>query len=288
MDIYTRDWIIEKSRQVLQGYSSGITVRQLHYRLVAEHGMTNDMNHYKRVVAAMTKARWDGIVSMDSFIDRERTTYWETKDQVKDLDDEIETGKRQIRAWMRAYHLNRWSNQENYIEVWIEKKALQGVFEDPCMNNDVRLAPCKGYPSITFLNEAAPRFERALDSGRRAIMLYFGDYDPSGCNIPESIVENLYNMGVDVELKRIALNPEQIKKLNLPSVPPKRTDSRTKSWNGDGVVELDAIEPKLLAKMCNEAINKYFDTDLYAELKELEEEERAKYQEQLKKYVEEL
>lgn len=119
-------------------------------------------------------------------------------------------------------------------------------------------------------------------------MLYFGDYDPSGCNIPESIVENLYNMGVDVELKRIALNPEQIKKLNLPSVPPKRTDSRTKSWNGDGVVELDAIEPKLLAKMCNEAINKYFDTDLYAELKELEEEERAKYQEQLKKYVEEL
>lgn len=50
-DIYTRDWIIENAERILEEYAEGITVRQLHYRLVAI-GMTNDMNHYKRVVSA--------------------------------------------------------------------------------------------------------------------------------------------------------------------------------------------------------------------------------------------
>ena len=63
---------------------------------------------------------------------------------------------------MNAYRLNRWSNQENYVEVWIEKKALQGVFETPCRRADVGLAPCKGYPSLTFLNDAKDRFEEAI------------------------------------------------------------------------------------------------------------------------------
>ena len=283
MDIYTRKWITEKAQEVLKEYSEGITLRQLYYRLVAQ-GMTNDTLHYKRVVQAMTEARWKDIVDMEAFIDRERSMYGETKAEDKDLEDTVEKAKEQVGLWMKSYHLDRWSNQENYVEVWIEKKALQGVFEKPCLLMDVGLAPCKGYPSITFLHEASQRFKVRGDK-KNVIILYFGDYDPSGEDIPHSIKDNLERMGCEIEVKRIALNPDLIKQLRLPSVPPKRTDTRTRNWDGAGAVELDAVEPKKLKKMCEEAILEYFDIDLHSELKAKEKEERKTFQKELKDFV---
>ena len=283
-DKFTRRWIIENAQEILSGYSGGITIRQLHYRLVAI-GMTNDTNHYKRVVGAMTKARWDATINMDAFIDRERTMFGETEDETKDLQTEIDHGKEQINAWMNAYNLNRWSNQENYIEVGIEKKALQGVFEAPCELADVGLAPFKGYSSITFLHEAVDRFAYAIANGKTPIILYFGDYDPSGLDIPRSVRDNLRRMGVDVEVKRIALNPDQIQDMGLPGVPAKATDSRAINWSGGEVVECDAVEPTTLAQMCTDAIDEHFDHDSYSELKERESDERALYQKALKNYV---
>lgn len=164
--------------------------------------MTNDINHYKRVVKAMTVARWDNTIRMPSFIDRERFMYGETDDDEKSLPDEIESGKRQIKAWMDSYYLNRWSNQTNYVEVGIEKKALQGVFENPCLLGHVGLAPYKGYPSIMFLHEAYERFYDAKQQGKNLILLYFGDYDPSGADIPRSIKENLMRMGLRPRCKK--------------------------------------------------------------------------------------
>jgi len=284
-DIYTREWIIENAERILQEYAEPITVRQLHYRLVAI-GMINDYNHYKRVVNAMTQARWDNNIPFEDFIDRERQMYGETGAEEKDIANEIEYAKKQVDAWINSYSLNRWSNQKNYVEVWIEKKALQGVFEHPCKINDVGLAPCKGYPSLTFLNEANERFKKV--AYKNIIILYFGDYDPSGVDIPRSIQENLECMGANLTVKRIALNPDQIKEMGLPGVPPKKTDTRTANWDGGSVVEIDAVEPRILGQICRNAIEEYFDRDLYEELQEREDEELEEYQKALKEYVNNL
>jgi len=105
-DIYGRAWITENAKRILSEYGGGITIRQLHYRLVAA-GMINDVQHYKRVVDAMTEARWSGIVDMDAFIDRERSMYGQTEAEDKDLETEIESNKRNIKTWMELYKLNR-------------------------------------------------------------------------------------------------------------------------------------------------------------------------------------
>ena len=284
MDRFNRGWITEHAKAVLLQYSDSITIRQLHYRLVAA-GMTNDIQHYKRVIAAMTDARWEGRVRFGAFIDRERGICGETEAKPILLQDEIERAQQQVKAWMEHYHLNRWENQNAYIEVWIEKKALQGVFEEPCERNKVALAPCKGYPSLTFLHDAKERFSDAEDRGQERTILYFGDYDPSGEDIPRSIKDNLSRMGIDVEVERIALNPEQIASMGLSSVPAKDGDSRSRTWTGEGAVELDAIEPDELKRMAEEAIENRFDSTLLDELAEREETERVKYRKALKKFV---
>lgn len=286
-DGFGRQWIIEKAKEVLESYGGQVTVRQLHYRLVAI-GMPNTQQHYKRVASAMTVARWDGEVEFEDFLDREREVYGETKAEPTDVDEKIDEAKRQVRAWMNNYSKNKWENQPKYVEVWIEKKALQGVFEKPCLFKRVALFACKGYPSLTALSEARDRFIEAEDRGQEPVIIYFGDHDPSGDDIPRSIQENLSRMGVEVEVERVALTKEQVQEWGLPPAPTKQTDSRAAGWDGLGQVELDAVEPETLKDMVKKAINSHFDTEYYNDLNVQAIEETDKYRDALKDYVENM
>jgi hypothetical protein len=285
-DIFTREWIVDNSIDIVSEYEDGVlTIRGLHYKLVSR-GMTNTMRHYKRVVTAMIQARREGVISYESFSDHDRVLIGETKFEVTSVESELASSKRTIEYWMKNYWKNRWENQYYYPEIFIEKKALQGVFEPICNKWDISLSPCKGYPSLTFLNDAATRFLDAQDQGKSPIILYFGDYDPSGEDIPRSIEQNLRNdFGVDITLRRIALMEDQVKEWNLPPAPTKVGDSRTAAWDGLGQVELDAVEPKKIQSLCNEAIEDIFDSDLYEDLISQEDEERELYRIELKKFI---
>lgn len=127
----------------------------------------------------------------------------------------------------------------------------------------------------------------AQSNGKQPIILYFGDYDPSGEDIPRSIGENLEKFGVyGVEIRRIALMEQQVIAWNLPPAPAKETDSRTANWDGLGQVELDAVKPEKLISLLDDAINEIFDKDLHFQLLETEEAEREQFQAELKRYVE--
>jgi len=201
------------------------------------------------------------------------------------VDDKIYMGQKQIKAWMTNYSKNRWENQTIYPELFIEKKALIGVFEQPCLDMDIALCPCKGYPSLTYIHDAANRFKEARNDGKEPIILYFGDYDPSGEDIPRSIGETLYKMDIEVEVKRILLMEHQVIKWKLPPAPTKITDSRSANWSGLGQVELDAIEPRKLKEIAAKAIMELFDEDLYEDLKAQESDEEEIYVSELKQFV---
>ena len=71
-DNYGRAWILENALDEIKTYPKGmLTLRGLHYRLVSR-GMHNTTTHYKRVIAAMTVARWDYDVYFDVFSDNDR------------------------------------------------------------------------------------------------------------------------------------------------------------------------------------------------------------------------
>jgi hypothetical protein len=281
-----KDWIMTESLRVLETYGSDqITLRQLYYRLVSV-GLKNCLQSYKRVVAIMGEARRSGEVPYEAFEDRDRAMVGQTEAEVKTLSEEIETTKSQIQAWLSNYGLNRWSNQPYFVEVWIEKKALQGVLQELTWTDRIGLFACKGYPSLSALSEASKRFEEAVERGQKPVIIYMGDYDPTGEDIPRAIQDSLLNdFGVEIELVRIALTEEQVKFYKLPPAPVKDTDSRSASWDGLGQVELDALEPSLLKRLAKESIKKYWSEDKYRELKHIQSEERQAYQKALKEYV---
>jgi hypothetical protein len=288
MDIYSRDWIIRNSVSIIRRYSKGeLTLRALHYQLVGR-GMFNTMQHYKRVVGAMEVARWSGDVAFDTFTDLERTMANNTRADETVLEDKIEQAKEQVGLWMTSYRKNRWENQPIYAEIFIEKKALQMMFERTAQRNEIALGAVKGYPSLTFLYEAANRFKEMNERGKQCVILYFGDYDPSGEDIPRSIEENINRMGGNVEVRRFALFEHQVIEWKLPPAPTKDTDSRTANWDGLGQVELDAVDREVLQELTQSAIDSVFDRELHDELLDEEETEQWEFERQLKEYVNNL
>ncbi len=287
-DLFTRKWIVENSLEEMQNYEKGdLTLRGLYYRLVSR-GMTNTLLHYKRVVSAMIEARWEDVVDFDVFSDHDREIIGETPFQITILENEVEKAKGVIEAWLKYYNKNRWENQPYYPEVFIEKKALLGVFNKVCSRNSVALGACKGYPSLTFLYDTAKRIQDAEEAGKQPVILYFGDYDPSGEDIPRSIKENLIRMGCspDIELRREMLLENQVVEWGLPPAPIKPGDSRSKDWKGLGQVELDAVEPNKIKNLCQDAIDDVLDQDLYEELQFQEGNEEKEYQSNLRNFVE--
>ena len=287
-DVFTREWIIENSVDILSRYEAGVlTIRGLHYQLVSR-GMTNDIQHYKRVVAATGQARWDGVIAFDAFSDRDRALACSTLAEPTILEEAEETAKEQVRLWMTSYRKNKWENQYYYPEVFIEKKALEGVFYNPCKRHGIALGACKGYPSLTFLHDSAIRFREAVYRGQQPIILYFGDYDPSGEDIPRALQENIKKLGCEeIEVRRICLMESQVVAWHLPPAPTKITDSRTANWDGLGQVELDAVRPEKLISLLDDAVADIFDEDKYVDLLNYESDERELFQDELKRYVSE-
>jgi hypothetical protein len=112
---------------------------------------------------------------------------------------------------------------------------------------------------------AAQRLES--QQPRQAIILHFGDHDPSGMQMTEDIAKRLDMFESSVEVHRIALTMEQVNQFNAPPNPAKMTDPRAEEYiaqYGESSWELDALEPVELARLVREHVLKYRDEERWA------------------------
>ena len=101
--------------------------------------------------------------------------------------------------------LDAGSRQANYVEVWCEKDALTTVLLPMTKELGVTLVPCRGYQSRTALVEAAERFGEADPDDKGAHLLYFGDFDPRGEDMPRYIQDRLSDLGAEPDFTKVAL-----------------------------------------------------------------------------------
>jgi hypothetical protein len=241
-----------------------MTVRQVFYQLVSRGAIPKTEAQYKTtVVRLLSLMRRDYQIPFGWIADNTR---WMRKPtSYSNLQQFLDSTN-------RTYRRDVWARQDVYVEVWLEKEALAGVLYQETQSWDVPLMVTRGYPSLSFVYEAAS----AMESEDKPVHLYyFGDYDPSGFDIERTVQEGILEFapGIDLTFERVAVTPEQVEEWSLPTRPTKRTDTRARNWEGRSV-EVDAIPPRKLRTLARERIEQHVDQHQHNLLKLVEREER--------------
>jgi hypothetical protein len=258
-----------------------ITLRQLYYQLVSKGIIKNSNNSYKNTCEHIGNARDYGMIDYDIFDDRSRYVIFPHTIS-PDIPPKTYISDRIVESLERP-NLDPWQCQDNYVELWIEKDALVNLFMKVGKKYHVPVFASRGYTSKQKIHEAKQRFIERVDKGKKCVILYAGDLDPSGWNIYENIANKLSHI---VHVERFALNDEQALNEKLIPMPVKKSDSRTRAFlkkhkqlKGK-CYELDAYDPNKLIDLASNAIKKYFDESKlighYAEwYKEFEDEKKT-------------
>jgi hypothetical protein len=91
----------------------------------------------------------------------------------------------------RTFRLDRQEDQQNVVEIWVEKDALSSILYRVASKYHIKLVVNKGYSSSTAMYEAYERFVEYFEQGKHVTILYFGDHDPSGKDMIRDIRERL-------------------------------------------------------------------------------------------------
>ena len=125
------------------------------------------------------------------------------------------------------------------------------------------------------------RFVDKTEQGKNCILIYLGDFDPSGTDMSRDIEERLGAFEAIVDVQRIALNQDQIDFYQPPPAPAKTTDSRAKKFiakHGKHSWELDALKPGVIEGLITDTIRVYLDQKRFDQAIEQQEFEWQKLQ----------
>lgn len=255
-----------------------LTVRQIYYQSVARLLFPNRQNFYAKVSRILTTLRRADLLPWHAIEDRTRRTIG--KRGMLNVEEYVRQSLENFldpNGYGRCYI----QDQEVYVEVATEKDALSSIMADAVWYFCTRLNIVRGQVSATMVNAMAERFDRAVMLGKRPILLYLGDLDPSGAAIPKALVRNIADHhGVEIELMRVALNPAQVTQYNLPASldAAKASDPNYKTWLAEygrqAPVELDALHPRDLTSITKEALSSVYDMRSYLQHQDKEREER--------------
>jgi hypothetical protein len=253
--------LIETAAEILSQHHP-MTVRQVYYRLVSRQVIENTRSSYQSVSKALVAARREGLIPWEHIEDRLRrprnVSMW------AGLADFAETAA-------AAYRRDVWESQPGYLEVWLEKDALSGIFEDALDHYGVTLNVGRGFDGWDSIHNAAGRM------GSDDVILYFGDFDPSGEDMVRSLRERLDDQGSRPEIVKCALTFGDIERYKLPGDFTKASDTRSPAfvakW-GDVSVELDALPIEVLRERIIREIESRMDLDALKRARATEGEER--------------
>lgn len=282
--------ILETARAIASEYRRDglrLTLRQLYYQFVARGLAPSSQKTYNRIGAVLTDARYRGKFPVDWVDDRGRHN---TRGDFTRNDTDPDWGAWKIADFMHQapevyLARDRWFRQRNHVSVWVEKEALGGIVGDAASKKGVSWMACKGYPSVSALREwlasawlacsgetyytDACEYQTQEGTCEKCVVLYLGDHDPDGLEIPQAAERGLNKLmlvtgwTVPLEFRRIALSQEQIKRYNPPPFPAKQTSARfakyVKTTGLRDAWELDALEPRLLRELIWKEVDALFD-----------------------------
>ena len=232
-----------------------VTGRQIFYRLVAKGRIGKTERDASRLNEVLQKARRAGLISWDDIRD----------DGITRLEpfafDSEDGARRYMQSAADQLRINPMALQP--IRQFIICEAAGMV---PQL---ARVADPYGIPVISSggFNSVTAKRALALEmSAKPSLVLHIGDHDPSGVHCFQSLAEDVEAFADkydgEVSFQRLAVTPQQINAMALPTAPAKKLDKR--AFDG-GTVQAEAIDPRTLAGILESKILEFIDTDLLAE-----------------------
>lgn len=205
--------VLDRALEIVQSVPYKVSLRWLFYRLLQE-GIYRDKAGYsdlKRITARARKAFYSDWTP-DILADDTRRAYsrgngyYDERDFLQAVGDTVCV-------------LNKWQDQEHYVELWYEAKAMHGQFAH--YTEYITLRPFGGDPSIPYKWEIAKDLEYSAERYELPIIiLYFGDLDPKGLTIPENAVKDIRSWcDIEFEFDRVGLNPGDEIRYGMPENP---------------------------------------------------------------------
>jgi hypothetical protein len=270
---HTRD-LIDNVQTILDQNSDilPLTLRQIFYMLVSGFGFEKTEQAYQRLCENMNRARRARWIDMgdirDDGLRREDPHGWESEDAILDT----------FRSYSSRFRLHRQEDQDTHIMVWCEASGMLPQLARYCEDYGVTVLSSGGFDSVTTKHNLA----KEVSELPAVEILHIGDHDPSGVHMCNSLDEDLQafvsHFGGDVTVTRLAVTPDQVRRMNLPTAPPKRSDRRAFSGM---TTQAEAIPPRVLRQIVVEAIEDRMDMDVYRETLEREAEIRTSLSEKL-------
>jgi hypothetical protein len=244
--------LIEACLKILE-QCQPFTVRGVCYRLFVVALIASmekpDTNKISRI---LTRAREDGLIPWEWIVDDSRVIGGE-----RGFRDLAQYGL----AVERSYRRNFWEREKHRIILISEKGTVAGILRPVLEETGVSFFSVRGFNSATKVHDLA---EQISSDARHYILLYVGDWDPSGMFMSEvDFPGRLREYGArNFTFQRIALTAPDLEE--LPSFPAvnKIKDKRYRWFvehYGADCWELDAMDPNVLRNRVLSFIEPYRD-----------------------------
>lgn len=161
------------------------------------NGITITKGTEKKISGVINVMKYRGLIENRWTIDitREVYSYGSFKDKAEVL-----------KAAANSFYLDRWKSQPRKLLLMCEAKGYVGVIKNIADEFRVPYVAAGGDMSVQIKMEIA----KSLDDP--TTILYYGDYDPKGIQIPDTIEHDIraINPDADFEMSRMFINRSDI------------------------------------------------------------------------------
>lgn len=246
--------ILDRAMEYVYSVPYAVTARWLFYRLLQD-GTLEQKADYKRLLSYLSKARKEVFGDWRP---------WTLADDTRAARIRG-VGFISPQAWLGSVrdllycNLDRWYDQPHYVECWFEAAAMMAQF-DYYAPPIVPLLAFHGDISIPEKWKAAERLvNRWLVNPRPIVILYYGDLDPKGIQIPNTAEYDIrlfaayalamarpkgdytklyHQFGRDFEFIRVGLLDEHVDKYDIPENPERPGTFQWEGLSDEGAAEL--------------------------------------------------
>jgi hypothetical protein len=244
---------VAQAREVVESYAPlQVTLRQVFYRLTALQVIRNHPYDYIELGRHTAEARrTDGFPRL---IDNGRSI--DRPFAFDDLDD--------MQRWLLTqYRRDRTEGQPYRVYLGTEKATMVGILDQAFSERGIPIVATRGMSGQELVTDVVLELEAEEDE-RESVLLYAGDFDPSGMRIGNEFVERV---GLFDHYIRVALDHTVVGQLPESIQPAKPDDpnmGRFRAYCSEhGVepcqIELEALPPEELVARFEAALTPWWD-----------------------------